>query len=168
MTRKKWIIVSAIASVLAAGIKLHGYVTDMSEKDDISCSYSVSADKWTVDPENGKVFRHNEIDGVSMVIEERHIGVNYDKLGLSAGRMAEEMQRSYADQGMTCEMGESLERDGTEWVILYAENGKGIKILQNTAVVGDNVYVVTYIAAEKFYEAGLPDFTEAFETFKFT
>lgn len=168
MTRKKWIIVSIIAGVLSAGIKLHGYVSKNTEKAEIVCSYSVSEDKWTADPENGNLFRHNEISGASLAIEERHIGVNYSDTGFYVQFMLDEMKKSYADCGMTCETGESFEKDGTEWFTLYAENDDGIKILQNTAAKGDGIYVVIYIAAEEVYEAGLPDFREVFDSFKFS
>ena len=166
--RKKWLVVSIIASVLAAVVKLHGYVSENSEKGEIFCSYSVSEDKWTADPENGKVFRHNKINGVGLIIEERHMGVNYGNMGLGAERMADEMKKAYISKGMTCETGESVELNGTKWVTLYAENGEDVKILQNTAMRGDCVYIVTYIAGEDVYEAGLPDFQEVFESFEFS
>ena len=168
MTRKKWLVVSIIASVLAAGIKLHGYVSENSEKGEIICSYSVSEDKWTADPENEKLFRHNEISGVGLIIEERHMGVNYSNMGINAERMVEDMKKAYTSKGMTCEIGKSDEIGGTEWVTLYAENGEGVKMLQNTAMQGDGVYIVTYIADKDAYEVGLPDFQEVFESFKFS
>ena len=168
MTRKKWLVASIIASVLAAVIKLHGYVSENSEKGEIVCSYSVSEDKWTVDPENGKLFRHNKINGVGLIIEERHMGVNYSNIGLNAERMVEDMKKTYTSEGMTCEIGESVEIGGTKWVVLYAENGEGVKMLRNTAMQGDGVYIVTYIADEDVYEVGLSDFQEVLESFEFS
>lgn len=168
MTRKKWLVVSIIASVFAAGIKLHGYVSENSERGEIVCSYSVSEDKWTADPENGKLFRHNEISGVCLIIDERHMVVNYGDMGLDAERMVEEMKKTYTSEGMTCEAGESVELGGTEWVVFYAENGEGVKMLRNTTMQGDGVYIVTYIADEDVYEVGLPDFQEVFESFEFS
>lgn len=166
--QKKWLVVSIIASVLAAGMKLHGYVSENSEKGEIFCSYSVSEDKWTADPENGKVFRHNKISGVGLIIDERQMGVNYGNMGLGAESMVEELKKAYTSNGMTCEIGESVEIGDTEWVVLYAENGEGVKMLQNTAMQGDSVYIVTYIADDDVYEVGLPDFQEVFESFKFS
>lgn len=168
MTRKKWLVVSMIAAVLSAGIKIHGYVSEHPKKEETVCTYSVSGEKWTADPENGKLFRHNEINGISLVIEERHMGVNYGGIGLDVQSMTDKMKTSYIERGMTCETGESFVRDGTEWVTLYAENGEGIKILQNTAVQGDGVYIVAYIAAEDVYELGLSDFEKVLNSFKLT
>lgn len=168
MARKKWLIVSAIAAVLSAGIKIHGYVSEHPKNEEIVCSYSVNSEKWTADPDNGSLFRHNEINGVSLIIEERHMGINYSDVGYDVRVMVNGMKNSYAERGMTCEIGESFVRNGIEWVPLYAENDKGVKILQNTAAAGDGLYIVIYVAAEEAYDAALPDFNEVFDSFGFT
>ena len=163
MNRKKWLIISIAATVLSAGIKIHSYVNRVSQKEEISCSYTVSGEKWTADTENERLFRHSKISGVSLVIDENHIGTSF-----SPQQAALRMKYSFTDKEMTCEIGENFERDGVQWVSLYAENGEGIRVLQYITALGDSVYTVTYVAAEESYEAGLSDFEEILYSFEFT
>ncbi|MCM1480915.1 MAG: hypothetical protein NC085_14520, partial [Muribaculaceae bacterium] len=110
MNRKKWTVIAIIAGIISAGIKINDYVKRVSQKQEIICTYTVSGEKWTADPENDKLFRHSEISGVSLVIDENHIGTAF-----GTEQAALRMKQTFTERGMTCETGEPFESGGTEW-----------------------------------------------------
>lgn len=165
---KKFLLVFFVLFTLA----LTGCGSGNSEFAEVSVDYNISVEKWTVDPNDEKIYHHNEIDGVGLIIDEKHMGsgyaANYSSAGLGASSFADSMVEGYKLQGISCEVGEAFELNGTEWITLDVENDRGVKMHQNISMKGDGFYIVTYISMPEAYELGLPDFNEVMNGIEFT